>query len=470
MKLSLVCAAGPGIAQAAEVQHARHFPPAPPELGLGGQESGRTARGIARPWDARGEQPCVDIAAESVVGVPSRLSHSQPYSLMMIGLSPRLGSGLPGAAARVARLGRHAGELRQAELGLDDSGRDGPRRRRVGACGAPKPLSQGRLERSSFRTALRALPVIPALSTVSFCASQITTLGWFHRSCIHSVYCGRASASTLPVCAPHGKLVLDHQAFLVGDAIPHLGRKADAIAGRIPVHAAEAADHLPHPVLAPRLVAPQRVLEEAIDADVRAAEVIGLAVEHRPLGLRVERETPHAEASPWTYRSRWTISTSYRNGSSGDQRRQFSIGTVRSTVCCLPGIPAERLALGGARRAYAWRPRARCSGPWLRPPRPRREHGHDADLFARHVRHRLHAHHVRRAGKDQLDRIVNARDVADLLEVVAPGKAFRDGSCAAPDADEQLVGRAVALQGLANVEVAGREASRVCRRPAWPFR
>ena len=60
------------------------------------------------------------------------------------------------------------------------------------ACGGESPLSHGRSLRSRPRTARIALPVVSP--NVSFWASQMITLGWFHRSRIHSPY-SRASSS-----------------------------------------------------------------------------------------------------------------------------------------------------------------------------------------------------------------------------------------------------------------------------------
>ena len=55
------------------------------------------------------------------------------------------------------------------------------------------------------------------------------------------------------------------------------------------------------------------------------------------------------------------------------------------------------------------------------------------------LRHRLHPHHVRRAGKDQLHRVVDARDVTDLLEVPAVGNRPRHGVAIAAHADDKFV-------------------------------
>ena len=89
-----------------------------------------------------------------------------------------------------------------------------------------------------------ALPV--SAVKLSFCASQITTQGWFQRSRIHSMYSGMIFSASgnsvgsilagLRVQDPDRKLVLDQEAFLVGDVVPELRREADAVADGVPVH------------------------------------------------------------------------------------------------------------------------------------------------------------------------------------------------------------------------------------------
>ena len=81
---------------------------------------------------------------------------------------------------------------------------------------------------------------------------------------------------------PDGELVLDQEAHLVGDVVPQLRRKADAVADRVPVHALELLVEPPDPLRPPGLVAPLGVLEEAVGTDVGAAHEVRLAVEDRP--------------------------------------------------------------------------------------------------------------------------------------------------------------------------------------------
>ena len=94
---------------------------------------------------------------------------------------------------------------------------------------------------------------------------------------------------------PDGELVLHDQALFVGNAVPQFGRESDAVPARVPVHAAEGADEVADPFLPPRQVAALRVLEESVDAYIRSAQHVGLAVEHGQSGPGVEAEGSHAE-------------------------------------------------------------------------------------------------------------------------------------------------------------------------------
>ena len=124
--------------------------------------------------------------------------------------------------------------------------------------------------------------------------ASYTVTGATHRQLAARQFLRPALGALLTV--PDGKLVLDHQSRFVRNVVPAIGREADAVAGRVPVHPPERPVQTPHPLLAPRPIAAGRVLEEAIDADVRAAQVIGAAIEHRPLRLGIEGERPHAES------------------------------------------------------------------------------------------------------------------------------------------------------------------------------
>ena len=201
--------------------------------------------------------------------------------------------GTPGVARRVGEIGQ-AGKRRPPK----GTRRDGPRNCRRGPGPAPRRCPTGDARGPTCRTARMALPVSSVV--VSFWASHSTTQGWFHRSRIHSRY-SWTSSSLLKIdrpmaVVPDGKFVLDEQALFVGDLVPSLRRKADAVADRVPVHVAKHAVQSPHPVVAPRQIAPFRVFEEAEDAHVGAAEKIGLAVEHGVSRLRVEAEAPHPES------------------------------------------------------------------------------------------------------------------------------------------------------------------------------
>src|SRR3990172_8118438 len=52
---------------------------------------------------------------------------------------------------------------------------------------------------------------------------------------------------------PNGKLILNQKAFLIGDFIPKLRRKAYAVANRVPVHGLELSVQLSHPFPFPSL-------------------------------------------------------------------------------------------------------------------------------------------------------------------------------------------------------------------------
>jgi len=92
------------------------------------------------------------------------------------------------------------------------------------------------------------------------------------------------------------ELVLDQEAHLVGHVIPQIGRKADAVADAVPVHAFELLVQASHPVPVPGLVPALGVLEAAEGSDVRTSHQIRLAVEDRPAAGAIESKRPHPEA------------------------------------------------------------------------------------------------------------------------------------------------------------------------------
>ena len=115
----------------------------------------------------------------SVVGVPSRFSQSQPYSLMITACWPSFGH-----VALRNRVGR--GQIAQAGTGDSGSDKGVIRGLSPGSCGGivavvPRPI--GEIEPADLAM---AGPV--SGRRVSLLASQITTHGWFQRSRIHSAY------------------------------------------------------------------------------------------------------------------------------------------------------------------------------------------------------------------------------------------------------------------------------------------
>ena len=95
---------------------------------------------------------------------------------------------------------------------------------------------------------------------------------------------------------PDGKFILNQEALFVGDVVPNLRRKTDAISNRIPMHTFEFPVQPSHPFGPPGFVAPPGVLEEAIDTHIRAPHKIRLAVQNGPPGFAVESKRAHPES------------------------------------------------------------------------------------------------------------------------------------------------------------------------------
>ena len=87
------------------------------------------------------------------------------------------------------------------------------------------------------------------------------------------------------------------------------------------------------------------------------------------------------------------------------------------------------------------------------------DHGPDRPLLD--IGHRLDVDHVRSATQDQLDRIVDSRNVAALLVVPAVGQIRRQLGQRSPDADQQLVLGSGRFEIRPHVKPARREARTV---------
>ena len=235
-------AVGPRVAQAAEVQHAAALPADAPELRLGGQRPG-VVQAAGGDRGVLAQNPLVDVDGQR----RQRAVAVDPQPAVFVDQVRR-----PGVLSR-AVVGNAGlpGKLAQAKAGLART-YGWPSEISPGCCGAPQPLSHGRFDRSRPRTCRIAAAITRSL-VVSFCASQMTTHGWFQRSRIHSVYstarCSGVISSGQPSWppVPDGKLVLDQDAFLVGDLVPQFRRETDAVAEAVPVHLLEAAVQLADP-------------------------------------------------------------------------------------------------------------------------------------------------------------------------------------------------------------------------------
>ena len=114
----------------------------------------------------------------------------------------------------------------------------------------------------------------------------------------HLVGVVRARVALVPARAagPDEELVLDQQAHLVADVQPAVRHRPDAEPEIVPVHfLRQIAQQLAHPGFVPGQVLAERVLEEPVQRDVRAAQVIDLAVQVGPLRGGVEPKLAHAE-------------------------------------------------------------------------------------------------------------------------------------------------------------------------------
>ncbi len=260
---------------------------------------------------------------------------------------------------------------------------------------------------------------------------------------------------------PDEELVLNQQADLVADVQPAIRHRADAEAEIVPVHLlGQLAEQLAHPGFVPGQVPAQRILEEAVQRDVRAAQVIDLAVQVGPLRGGVETKLAHPEAGA----DRVAARARFQHVQKRILRRpQMSVGNrdrLRHDLL-LAGCEGDCLRrrsgdlLSAFPRFHRVHQRRRCSRCAAVP-----DLGLHGDLALADSRRDLYRLDPRIVAEDQRHAVVDAGRPLDLLEIRARGVRVRQHGGMSADAHDQRV-LLVPADGFLQVEVAGGEAAGV---------